>query len=162
MTTLAPTPPVLNRYRTLSRLPLGSKAFDVALALFAPFNAVFGIGVETLEPGYARTSVRDRRLRQNHLGTVHAAALAGYCEITGNLALSTVLPQGASFVVRRLSVEYEKKARGTLTIVCSFEPREFVHGDEPELEVMVHDASGARVARASSLVRIRGGGARHG
>src|SRR5688500_13101900 len=100
------TSPVLSRFRALRRVPLGGRAFDLAVAAFAPFNAFLGVHVEQLEPGFARTAMRDRAFRRNHIGSVHAVALAGLAELTGNLAVTSLLPKGSTFIVRRFSIEY--------------------------------------------------------
>ena len=147
--------PVLRRYRALSRVPLGGRAFDLAVAAFAPFNAVLGVHVEALEPGVARTAMRDRAFRRNHLGTVHAVALAGLAETTGNLAVASLLGPGESFVVRRFAIEYEKKARGALRGECRIDADALEPGQDVEVAVELSDERGERVARATSVVRVR-------
>lgn len=147
--------PVLGRYRALRRFPGGGRAFDLALAAFAPFNAFLGVRVSSLEPGHALTAMGDRAFRRNHLSTVHAVALSGLAEVTGNLAVATLLPAGASFVVRRFAIVYEKPARGVIHAECRV-PESYRIADraEVELETTLRDSAGVVVARASACVRV--------
>jgi uncharacterized protein (TIGR00369 family) len=147
--------PVIRRFRALRRLPLGATAFNLAVAAFAPFNVVLGVRVDELERGLARASTRDRLLRRNHLGTVHATAMSGLAEITGNLAVSTALGQGQTFIVRAFAIDFEKKARGTLRAECRVDPARLSPGADVRLDIEIHDRAGERVARARSVVAIR-------
>lgn len=148
--------PTLRRFETLRRLPLGRHVFDLAVATFAPFNAVLGVKVEELAPGLARTSMRDAYFRRNHLRTVHAVALTGLAEVTGNLAVASLLAEGQRFVVRSFEIDFERKARGALRAECALEARAVSTGQDVEVSVAIYDAQGERVASARSVVAIRG------
>lgn len=84
---------------------------------------------------------------RNHLRCVHAVALVNLAELTGNVALAYSMPDDARFIVSGLSIDYIKKARGTIRGVCdcpvpaSSERREF------EVPVSMRDESGVEVAR---------------
>lgn len=148
--------PLVRRIASVRRWPAGGYLVDLAVAAFAPFNAAAFVHVESLAPGEARTSMRDRFFRRNHLGSIHAMALATLGEITGNMAILSALPEGSTMIVTSYSIEFVKKARGTVRAACDVDPRALPAEGEVVLETDIVDATDAVVARVKSVCRIRG------
>lgn len=132
----------------LSPLPFGKKLFSRAIGMAAPYTSTIDAKVEQLRVGYAEVRMFDKPSVRNHLACVHAIALANLAELTGNIAISYSLPDDARFIVAGMSLEYLKKARGTLRatsecpVPATSERNEFV------VPVSIWNALGEEVTRA--------------
>lgn len=136
-------------WQKLSGLPGGRQLFGRLLGLAIPYTGSLGAEVLTLEHGHARVRLVERRAIRNHLHSIHAIALANLAELTGNLALVYALPDDSRFIVTALSIEYKKKARGTIIAECLCRPPTTSEKTEYELAVTLTDASEAVVAIAT-------------
>jgi acyl-coenzyme A thioesterase PaaI-like protein len=133
----------------LRRVPGGRKVFSRLIGMAAPYSGSIGALVEDLEPGRARVSLADRRAVRQHLGSVHAIALCNLAELCGNLAVAYALPDGMRFIVSGLSIDYTKKARGTITATCEVEVPTRIERREIEVPVVLRDERRDEVARAT-------------
>ncbi|MCO4774044.1 MAG: DUF4442 domain-containing protein [Deltaproteobacteria bacterium] len=141
---------VNGNWARLSGLPGGKKLFSLFLGRTAPYSGTIGAYVEELRPGYARVSMKDRKKVRNHLNCVHAIALMNLGEIATGLATISGMPSDARSILSGLSMEYLKKARGTLTAECSIPVLESSERKEYEIIGEIKDASGEVVARATA------------
>jgi len=133
----------------LSPLPGGKILFSKFVGRAAPYTGSIDGRVEVLERGYAKVSMRDRKAVRNHLDCVHAIALLNLAELTGNLALSYTLPDDARFIVAGMSIDYVKKARGTIFGECRVPPVESSERREYEVFVELKNLSGEVVATST-------------
>lgn len=115
-------PELLDTWRRLSHWPGGSWVFSRLVGWMAPYSGSTGVRVRALEPGRSELLLRDRRRIRNHLDSIHAVALVNAGELAAGLAMLTVLPPSTRSIVVGLSCDYEKKARGTITIVGEADP----------------------------------------
>ena len=133
----------------LHKLPGGKRAFSALVGMAAPYTGSIGAQVKVLRRGHAEVELRDRRAVRNHLQCVHAIALANLAELTGNVAVAYSLPDDARFIVAGISLDYVKKARGTITGVCDCPIVETAEKKEYAVLVSMRDASGTEVTRAT-------------
>jgi acyl-coenzyme A thioesterase PaaI-like protein len=133
----------------LSPLPGGKQLFSRAIGKAAPYTGTIGAKVEVLRRGYAEVRLIDRPSVRNHLRCIHAVALVNLAELTGNVALAYTLPDDARFIVAGISIEYLKKARGTIRGICESPLIESAEKREYAIEVSMRNISGEEVARAT-------------
>jgi acyl-coenzyme A thioesterase PaaI-like protein len=150
---------IRDAWNLLATLPGGKLLFSRLIGRAAPYTGTIGATVVSLRPGWAEVELQDRKAVRNHLSSVHAIALANLAELCGNVALAYSLPDDARFIVSGMSIEYVKKARGTLTAVseCPIPPSS--QRREYRVPVSIRDAAGDEVAHAElrSLVGPKSG-----
>ena len=142
-------------WRRLASLPAGKSIFTFLLGRMTPYSSSIGARVEQLEPGFCRVALRDRRRVRNHLGSIHAMALANLTEMASGLAVLVGLPATVQGIVTGFSISYLKKARGPLIAECRADHLDVTAAQDYEAEVSITDAQGDVVARASARWRLR-------
>lgn len=149
-TVTSPAREMRSAWDRFRKLPFGDRLFSWALGRMVPYSGSIGAVVRELSPGRARVELADRRKVRNHLGSIHAVALMNLAELSTGLALNTGLPDDARGILVRLTIEYVKKARGTLTSECSVEAPKTNERREVDVEAVIRDASGDVVAQAAA------------
>jgi uncharacterized protein (TIGR00369 family) len=151
----APGERVRALWRRLSGKPGGKALFSVLFGRMAPYTGTLGARVETLEPGFCRVSLQDRRRVRNHLNSIHAMALANLAEAASGLAVVVALAPGVQGIVTGFTIAYLKKARGRLVAECRVTVAAVTVEREQQAEVTISDAGGDIVARATATWRLR-------
>jgi acyl-coenzyme A thioesterase PaaI-like protein len=141
---------LLATWRKLSPLPGGKWLFSIMVGRMAPYTGTIGARVAELAPGRAVVHMRDRRRVRNHLRSVHAIALMNLAEVTSGLAMMAGMPADTRSILTGLSIEYLKKARGTLTGESTLTPPTSTERQEYTITATIRDTAGDEVARAQA------------
>ncbi len=146
---VSPGQSLLRLWHRLEGLPGGPWLFSKIVGWKVPYSATISPRIRTLSAGHCIIEIRDRHRVRNHLNSVHAIALVNIGELTGGLAVMSGLSSAVRGIVVSISIEYLKKARGTLQAECRCDIP-VVDGDmEYEVQTMIRDSSGEAVARTS-------------
>lgn len=150
----APGARLLRLWARLAPFPGGRRVFGFLLGRMVPYTASIRPLFLTLEPGHARVALRDRRALRNHLGSIHAVALANLGELATGLALLTALEPGVRGIPTRLTIQYLKKARGFLLAECRAPATVVGEAQEQEVEARITDSGGEPVATVTARWRL--------
>jgi uncharacterized protein (TIGR00369 family) len=151
---MATTSDVLSTWSRLRSLPAGSWIFHRLLARLVPYTGALGAKVLELGGGRARVELTDRRRNRNHLGSVHAVALVNLGEMTSGLALISGLGDGVRSILVKISAEYLKKARGTLTATAEIAVPEVTGPVDHIVEAHIRNEAGEVVCRVEAVWRL--------
>lgn len=145
---------VLARWNSFSKIPGGKWFFSKMVGMMIPYTGSIRATVESLSPGESTVVLYDRKSVRNHLNSVHAIALTNLGEFTSGLAMTAALPQGSRAILKGLSIEYLKKARGTIKARSKVVLPAI--GEKTEVPVMAElfDSSGEKVAVFKSAWQV--------
>ncbi len=145
---------LLRQWRRLRPLPGGAWLFSRVFGWRVPYSGSVRPRIRVLEPGHAEVEIPDRRANRQHLGSVHAIALLNVAEQASGLALLTDLPDGIRGIVTQISMQYLKKARGTIRAVCRTSAPTVTGDMEFDVTADCFDGGGEVVARATVRWRL--------
>ncbi len=134
---------------SVTKLPavLRTRALSAVIGNVVPFVGTAGLVVEELTEERAVISVKNRRKVRNHIGGVHAAAMTLIAETATGFVVGMNVPDDKAPVVKRLSVEFKKRAKGGLRAVAELTPEQrksIIETPKGEVDVRVRvtDESG--------------------
>jgi len=145
---------LLRLWRRLRPLPFGTWLFARIFGWLVPYSGSVRPRILVLEPGHAEVEIEDRRANRQHLGSVHAIALLNVAEQASGLALLTGLPEGIRGIVTHISMEYLRKARGTIRAVCHVTVPTVIADTDFEVTADCLDTRNDVVARATVRWRL--------
>ncbi len=142
------TAPVLQHYQRLSRLPFGGWLFARLVCLRAPYFATIRPRFHELRPGLCQVSLRKRRAVLNHIGTVHAIAMANLCELAAGMLMEATIPATMRWIPRGMTIEYLRKAETGVTGTARLDKSEWPRAEDVAVPVSITDLHGSEVVRA--------------
>lgn len=145
---------ILRNWRRLHAVPGGRALFTRLVCHRVPYSGTMGARVLDLSPGFARAELRDRRAVRNHLGSIHAIALANLGELTSGLAMSCGFAEHVRGIVSRLEIDYLKKARGTITARCECVVPKGEADEDVVIQAKLTDSSNDPVATVTAHWKV--------
>lgn len=106
-------------YERMRRWPAGHWLFTRTICFKAPYFGSISPLIEVLEPGRCVARLRRHRAITNHIGSVHAIAMCNLAELVGGMMTEVSLPDSMRWIPKGMTVEYVKKAMGTIRGVAT-------------------------------------------
>lgn len=113
--------PLAALFARMNRWPLGGWLFTRIVSFKAPYFASIAPRITELKPGRAVVRVRKRRSVTNHIGTVHAIAMANACELAAGMLTEVSISRSMRWIPKGMTVRYERKAETSITATASIE-----------------------------------------
>lgn len=108
----------------IGKLPAGLRPFAITRMFTSQvrFAGTGAVQFLELEEGRALLQMKNVRKVQNHIGTIHATAMALLGETATGAALGMVLPDSRIPLLKSLHIDYVKRAQGTLRAEAALTP----------------------------------------
>lgn len=105
-------------YRKCLRYPFGDAIFSRLVCFRAPYFGSIRPRVTALSASRVEVLVRKRRRVTNHIGTVHAIAMANACEMAAGTLTEAATPPTSRWIPRGMTIEYRRKANSNVRAVA--------------------------------------------
>lgn len=138
---------VLGAYDRATKLPLGKGAFSLAFALKAPYFLTIAPSVVELRPNHAVIRVRKWWGVHNHIGTVHAIAVANGLEMAMGALAEATIPDDLRWIPKGMELEYLAKSTSTLLAIADTDPADWEQPGEIAVRVKATREDGTEVVR---------------
>ena len=132
----------------LQKWPAGLWIFSHLVSFKAPYFASISPKFVELQPGYASAKLKKRRSVTNHLGTVHAIAMANLCEFVGGTLMEISIGPKMRWIPKGMTIRYLDLAKSDLIAECRIENFDWRERQDVILQIAVRDTSGKRVSEA--------------
>ncbi|SDD79987.1 DUF4442 domain-containing protein [Aquimonas voraii] len=117
------------RLRQLDRLPAVLRPWlrDRVLGRAVPLVGTAGIHFEQVNGEGVILRLANRRRVQNHIGGVHAAAMALLAETASGFCLGWHLPDDRLPLIKSLQVDFLRRTQGALQASSKLDPAQIAH-----------------------------------
>ncbi len=138
----------LGQLNQFKRWPRGLWLFSRAVCFTAPYFKSIRPTFIKIEPGHAEAFMRKRRKVTNHLGTVHAIAMANLCEFVAGTLMEISVEPNMRWIPKAMHIRYLKKAETDLIAKCTIDNMGWQEAQDVVLSVHVYDRNDVEVAQA--------------
>jgi acyl-coenzyme A thioesterase PaaI-like protein len=146
--------PTLRQWRRCAPTRVGRWLFARIVCRRAPYFSTITPRFLELRPGCSRVSMPKRRMVENHIGTVHAIAMANLVELAAGMVTEVTIPPAMRWIPRGMTIEYLAKATTGVTATARLDRSEWHGAENVGVPVSVHDTQGREVVRAVVTVYV--------
>ena len=144
----------LATWNKLSGSAFGRWLFSRVVCFKAPYFGSIRPVFDVLEPGRASARMRKRRAVTNHIGTVHAIAMANLCEFVAGTMTEVSVPASMRWIPRGMQIHYLDKAKTNISATATFPEIKEGVAQDVVVPVVVTDNEGKVVVRADITMYV--------
>jgi acyl-coenzyme A thioesterase PaaI-like protein len=139
-------------YKTLSALPQGKRIFSTLFSQKAPYFASVHLQVQQMGRNRAEVVIPKRRSVQNHIGTVHAIAVANGLEAAMGLLAEATTPKGYRWLPKGMTIDYLALSDSDITCVAETTDDDWSNAPDVPVKVTATREDGTVVVQG--IIRI--------
>jgi len=132
----------------------GCWLFSRFVCFKAPYFASISPLFEQLDVGIAEVSLKKRRKVTNHIGTVHAIAMANLCEIAAGTMMEASIPSTMRWIPKGMTIQYLAKAKTNIRAKAVLPHIEYGAPQDVNIPVSVLDTDGKEVVHADITMYV--------
>ncbi|QOW50661.1 DUF4442 domain-containing protein [Acinetobacter sp. YH12138] len=132
-----------------SKLPKGiqSRLLSRAFGRVVPMVGTAKIQYKHVSPERVEVSIANHKAMQNHIGQVHACAMALIAETATGFVTAMNVPDSAIVLIKSLKVDFKRPTQGGMTAIATLTPEQqrqmqSTEKGETLVQVLVTDESG--------------------
>ena len=144
----------LRLWTRLNGSAFGRWAFTRIICFRAPYFSSISPLFVTLEPGHAVVTMRKRRKVKNHIGTIHAIAMANLCEIAAGVLTEVSTPADMRWIPKGMIIQYLGKAATKISATAELPAVSSGEKQDAVVSVDVRDTSGTIVVHADITMYV--------
>ncbi|MEM9171459.1 MAG: hotdog fold domain-containing protein [Pseudomonadota bacterium] len=145
---------VLNLWQRHASNAFGRWLFSRIVCLRAPYFGSIRPVFTQLQPGRAEARIKKRRPVTNHLGTVHAIAMANLCELVAGTGTEVSVPASMRWIPKGMTIEYLAKATTNVRAVATIPDLVVGQSQDIKTQVEVFDSNDTVVVRADITMYV--------
>jgi uncharacterized protein (TIGR00369 family) len=131
-------------------------ALSKALGKVIKYVGTSGLRFEKVTANECIVVIPNRKKVQNHMGSVHAAAMGLLAETATGFMTGLTVPDNRIIVIKSMNLEYLKQATGDMTAVATFsdEQVDFIKNNEKadiNVPVVITDEKGIETVKATMV-----------
>lgn len=144
----------LKAWQKMQASGFGRWLFTRIICWRAPYFSSISPRFVSLEPGGAVVSMRKRRKVKNHIGTIHAIAMANLCEIAAGVLTEVTIPVSMRWLPKGMTIQYLAKADTAIRVHASMPRPSGTGAQDLIVDCDVRDASGKSVVAAQITMYV--------
>lgn len=134
---------------------IGKEEYGKIVCDLAPYFGSIDPQFVEMKPGYVEVLMKNRKEIQNHLGSIHAAAMCNVAELAGGTLTEISLPEGKRWIPCAMNVQYLTKAKTDLRAVADGSGIDWTKPGPLTVAVDLFDAGNTRVFAAQIIMNIK-------